>query len=185
MNNFKDLIESFEEFNYPRVTRGPRSYELSEEFIFAEIERLLSMYKELTTVDQRARLIRDGIDMYLRRYHGYAVEGSIGSHYREVGVSSSLCDFEHVIPQAKIRDLLIKEKLTIRQAMNPPTCLIHKQNHIALKQAGWASKTPSIWHFFDRYTGVFTAQFETHNGQLITNPHDWTLETHYNYFGIV
>lgn len=182
--SLKSLVESFNEVNYPRVTRNADSYAKSEQFVVIELERLLSMYKELDTVDQTARLIRDGIDYWLRRYHGYSVEGSIGSHYRETGISAEHCDFEHVIPQAKIRDMLIQGKLTIRQAMNPPTCLINKENHIALKQAGWASKTPSIWHFFDRYTGVFTATFETFNGQPITDPHNWTLGKHYEYFGI-
>lgn len=184
MSNLKELVESFNEVNYPRVTRDDQAYVQSREFIEEEISRLLEMYRSLTALDQKARLIRDGIDMYLRRYHGYAIEGYIKAHYRQVGVNPEDCDFEHVIPQSKIRDLLIQNKLSIKQAMNPPTCLIDKQHHITLKQEGWGSKTPSIWHFFDRYTQVFNASFETFNGQPIEDLHNWTLEEHYKFFDI-
>ena len=184
MNKFKELVESFTEVNYPKVTRGEHSYTQSREFIEEEISRLLEMYRSLTSVDQKARLIRDGIDMYLRRYHDYAIQGNIGSHYRQVGIDRLECDFEHIIPQSKIRDLLIQNKLSIRQAMNPPTCLIERRHHVTLKQEGWGSKTPSIWHFFDRYTLVFDEKFETFNGQPIEDLHNWTLEEHYKFFNI-
>jgi len=128
--------------------------------------------------------VRDGIDLYLRRYQSYTIEFQIGSHYRQCGVDKNDCDFEHVIPQAKIRDMLIQGKLTIAQAMNPPTCLLHHEHHKSLKKTGWASKTPSLWNFFDRYTAIFDATYETAYGQLIENPHDWTLEKHYEYFNI-
>ena len=185
MSKFKELIESFEEVHYPKVTRSEKGIALFRETTIEEIERLVDKYKNLTTVDQKARLLRDGIDFYLRRYHKFAIEGTIGGHYREVGVAPELCDFEHVIPQKTIRDMLLQGKLNIDQAMNPPTCLIHKENHVILKESGWDSKTPSVWHFFDRYTRTFTAEYKTYNGQDIKDPHAWTLEKHYNFFGIV
>jgi len=184
MSKFKELIESFEEVHYPKVTRSEKGNALFRETTIEEIERLVDKYKNLTTIDQKARLLRDGIDFYLRRYHKFAIEGTIGGHYRESGVAPELCDFEHVIPQKTIRDMLIQGKLTIAQAMNPPTCLIHKENHVILKESGWDSKTPSVYHFFDRYTTVFEATFTTYNGQVINNPHEWTLEQHYNFFNI-
>lgn len=182
----KESVEAFEEINYREVAvaRNEQSYAITADFIETEVARLLDMYRSLTTLDQRARLIRDGIDLYLRRGHGYSIEGNIGAHYRQVGVSVDQCDFEHVIPQAKIRDLLIQGRITIQQAMNPPTCYIEKTHHSALKQAGWASRTPSYWHFFNRYTNVFTAKFETFNGQAV-NPHTWTLGEHYKFFEIL
>ena len=143
------------------------------------------MYRGLTKLDQRARLIRDGIDLYLRRGHGYSIEGSIGSHYRQVGVDIKNCIFEHMIPQSRIRDLLIQDRISIRQAMNPPTCLISKENDVLLSKSGYNNKTPSYWHFFDRYTKTFDATYETFNGQVIADPHDWTLWEHYKHFGIV
>lgn len=187
LDQLKQAVEGFEEINYRQVMveRNEESYRITEEFIKTEVERLVDMYKNLTVLDQRARLIRDGIDLYLRRGHGYNIEGSIGSHYREVGVDKNDCIFEHMIPQSRIRDLLIQDRISIRQAMNPPTCLISKEHDALLSKSGFNNKTPSYWHFFDRYTGVFTANYETFNGQTIVTPHDWTLGKHYTFFGIV
>lgn len=167
------------------VERNQDAYRITEDFIQSEVMRLVEMYRNLNTLDQRARLIRDGIDLYLRRGHGYNIEGSIGSHYREVGVDLNMCIFEHMIPQSRIRDLLIQDRITIKQAMNPPTCLISKEHDVQLSKSGFNNKTPSYWHFFDRYTKVFQANYETFNGQPISNPHDWTLGQHYQFFGIV
>jgi hypothetical protein len=53
--------------------------------------------------------------------------------------------------------------------------------HELLKDAGWASITPDMWLPFQRYTQVFAAQFETHDGTAI-DPYNWTLQNHYDYF---
>ena len=183
----KEAVEEFEEINYRQVMveRNDESYRITEEFIRSEVKRYVDMYRGLTTLDQRARLIRDMIDLLLRRGHGYCIEGNIGAHYRQVGVDTNFCIFEHMIPQSRIRDLLIQDRISIKQAMNPPTCLISKENDSLLNKSGFNNKTPSYWHFFDRYTGVFTAQYETFNGQAITDPHNWTLGEHYKFFGII
>lgn len=182
----KEAVEGFEEINYRQVMveRNEAAYRITEEFIRDEVSRLVEMYRNLTVLDQRARLIRDGIDLYLRRGHGYAIEGRIGSHYREVGVDPDNCIFEHMIPQSRIRDLLIQDRISLKQAMNPPTCLISKSNDVLLSKSGFNNKTPSYWHFFDRYTGVFQSQYETFNGQKIEDPHSWTLGRHYEFFGV-
>jgi hypothetical protein len=39
-----------------------------------------------------------------------------------------------------------------------------------------------MWLPFQRYTQVFAAQFETHDGTAI-DPYNWTLQNHYDYFG--
>lgn len=183
----KEAVEGFQEVNYRQVSvdRNQESYNITDEFIESEVTRLLEMYRGLTKLDQRARLIRDGIDLYLRRGHGYSIEGSIGSHYRQIGVDVKNCIFEHMIPQSRIRDLLIQDRISIRQAMNPPTCLISKENDTLLSKSGYNNKTPSYWHFFDRYTKTFDAAYETFNGQVIADPHAWTLWEHYKHFGIV
>lgn len=180
----QDLLEGFQEVNYPKVKRNQQAYDQTDEFIEAEVARLLEMYRGLTTLDQRARLIRDGLDLYLRRGHGYSIEGNIGAHYRQIGVRVEDCDFEHMIPQAKIRDALIQGRLTIRQAMNPPTCWLHRDLHQQLKQAGWASRTPSLWYFFRRYGVVFQAEYETFNGTRIHNPDEWSFADHCRFFNI-
>ena len=182
----KEAVEGFEETNYRQVMveRNEDAYRITDNFIKTEVKRYVEMYRSLTTLDQRARLIRDMIDLLLRRSHEYTIGGSIGSHYRESGVDIKNCIFEHMIPQSRIRDLLIQDCISIKQAMNPPTCLISKEHDKQLGKSGFTSKTPSYWNFFDRYTKVFTAQYETFNGQEILDPHNWTLGKHYEFFGI-
>lgn len=184
MSKFTKLIEEFTPVRYPKVTRSPAGNKIAEDFISQELARYLGMYAAQESMDQKSRLVRDGIDFWLRRYHGFAVNGSIGAHYREVGVNIDDCDFEHVIPQKTIRDMLIAGVLTIEQAMNAPTCYLHRDHHKLLKQSGWDSNTPSALHFFDRYTTVFQAKFETYSGQAITDPHAWDLEKHYKFFKV-
>jgi len=38
-----------------------------------------------------------------------------------------------------------------------------------------------MWLPFERYTNVFAATYQTHDGPAI-DPLTWTLEKHYNYF---
>ena len=104
----------------------------------------------------------------------------MGAHYHEVGADEE-CDFEHLIPAARIRDLLLANKITVEQALNAPTVVLSRAKHRALKDAGWASKTPDMWRPFRRYSQVFTAQYQTYDGTAI-DPETWTLEQHYAYF---
>lgn len=189
MNNWQDLkdaVDGYEEINYRQimVERNEESYRITIEFITEEVSRLVEKYRNLTALGQRARLTRDGIDKYLRRGHEYLIEGRIGAHYREVGVDLKDCVFEHVIPQRCIRDLLIQDRISLAQAMNPPTCYISKAHDTQLSEKGLFSKTPDIWHFFDRYSKSFDARFETFNGQAIADPHNWNLGQHYEFFGV-
>ena len=179
----QESVQSFSEVRYPKVVRNTKAYEQTETFVLTEVQRLLEMYRKLDSVDQTARLIRDMIDVLLRRYHGYSIEGNIGSHYRQCGVQAQNCDFEHVIPQAKVRDLLIQDRISIKQAMNPPTCLLDKELHKLLKDEGWASRSPDLWNFWKRYTNVFEAEFETFNGVAVDTA-TWDLGKHFEYFGI-
>jgi hypothetical protein len=187
INTLKEAVEGFEEINYRQVMveRNEAAYRITDDFVQSEVMRLVEMYRNLTVLDQRARLIRDGIDLYLRRGHGYSIGGSIGSHYREVGVDHKNCVFEHMIPQSRIRDLLIQNRISIKQAMNAPTCLISKEHDTQLSKSGFNNKTPSYWNFFDRYTRTLTAEYETFNGQAILDSHNWTLGKHYEFFGIL
>ena len=102
------------------------------------------------------------------------------AHYHEVGADEE-CDFEHLIPAARIRDLLLAGSISTEQALNAPTVRLSRAKHASLKEAGWASKTPDMWLPFKRYTNVFVAQFETHDGTPI-DQNTWTLENHFNYF---
>lgn len=181
----KELVESFQPVSYSRVQRGEASYKETYDLTVSELERLVTMYKQLTTVGQTARLLRDSIDHWIRRYHGYAIEGSIGSHYVQVGIDKNDCVFEHVIPAAKVRDMLLQGILTVRQALNTPICLISNHNDNILRDEGHVSSSPDYWHFFDRYEMFDEAKFTTYNGQEIVDPHAWTLDKHFEFFGIV
>jgi len=185
MADLKILVESFAPVTYSRVQRGDQAYRETYDLTVAELERLVKMYKALTTVGQTARLLRDSMDHWIRRYHGYAIEGSIGAHYTEVGVDKANCVFEHVIPAAKVRDMLLQGILTVRQALNTPTCLISNRNDNILREEGHVSSSPDYWHFFDRYAVFDDARFTTYNGTSVDNPHKWTLGRHFDFFGIV
>jgi len=69
----------------------------------------------------------------------------------------------------------------VEQALNAPTVRLSRSKHMALKDAGWASKTPDMWLPFRRYTNVFAATYQTHDGTAV-DPTTWTLERHFDYF---
>lgn len=185
MSRLKQLVEGFTPVTYSRVQRGDRAYKETYELTVVELDRLVKEYKKLTQVGQTARLIRDAIDHWIRRYHGYAIEGSIGSHYIEVGVDRANCVFEHVIPAAKVRDMLLAGVLTVKQALNTPTCLISKRNDDILREEGHVSSSPDYYNFFKRYNVFDEARFVTYNGQVVENLDTWTLDDHYQFFNIV
>jgi hypothetical protein len=184
MSTLQQLVESFSPVTYSRVQRGDKSYKETYDLTVRELERLVAEYKNLQSVGQTARLIRDSIDHWIRRYHGYAVGGSIGAHYTEVGVDKANCVFEHVIPAAKVRDMLLQGVLTVNQALNTPTCLISKRNDEILREEGHVSSSPDYWNFFKRYEMFDEAKFVTYIGEEITNPGSWTLGKHFEYFKI-
>lgn len=77
--------------------------------------------------------------------------------------------------------MMIAGVITIDEALNCPTVTLSRAKHQELKEAGWASHTPDVWLPFRRYSQVFDAQFETHDGRSI-DPESWTIENHYQYF---
>lgn len=184
MSDLKQLVEGFTPVNYSRVQRGDKAYKETYDLTVNELERLVKEYKKLQTVGQTARLLRDSIDHWIRRYHGYAIEGSIGSHYIEVGVDRANCVFEHVIPAAKVRDMLLQGILTVKQALNTPTCIISKRNDDILREEGHVSSSPDYWNFFKRYSVFDDTTFVTYNGQEIKNIESWNLGDHYRFFQI-
>ena len=184
MSNLKTLVESFTKRSYKKVQRNDKAYKHTADITTSELSRLLDMYRGFIDDDQTARLIRDSIDHWIRRYHDYVIRGSIGSHYVADGIVKGNTIFEHIIPASIVRDMLIEGKLSINQALNAPTCLISKVDDVILRQSGLGSSSPDNWHFFDRYS-VLNTTFKTYNGQTITNLHDWTLEKHFAFFNIL
>jgi len=179
MAQLKTLVESYQSTAYKRVKRSEQTHLESAILTEKEITRLLSLYQDQQTLQEK-RLVRDAIDHWLRRYHGYVIEGGIGSHYVEVGVDLRNCIFEHIIPARDALDMLLQGILTVAQAMNIPTCLIGKNNDQILRESGLAQSSPDYWLFFQRYT-VLNAQFTTYDGNIIDTD-TWTLQHHYKYF---
>jgi len=178
----KESLERFIAPVYGKTQRTPDTYRTVAAHCRKHIERLVAEYHEVENDQQLLREIRNDIDYYLRRYHEYCIQQRDGmaAHYHEIDADDD-CDFEHLIPAARIRDLLLAQTITVEQALNAPTVRLSRAKHRALKDAGWASKTPNMWLPFERYTNVFAASYQTHDGTAI-DPLTWTLEKHYNYF---
>lgn len=179
------LRESLEQFIAPvygKTQRTPETYRTVAQHCSKHIQRLVDEYCAVENNQQLLREIRNDIDYYLRRYHEYCIQqrNGIKAHYHEIGADDD-CDFEHLIPAARIRDLLLSNAITVEQALNAPTVRLSRSKHHALKDAGWASKTPDMWLPFKRYTNVFSATYQTHDGTAI-DPETWTLENHFEYF---
>ena len=181
MNNLKKLVESYHPTSYKRVQRSDQTHLESANLTEQEIDRLLSLYQHQQTLQEK-RLVRDAIDHWLRRYHGYVIGGGIGSHYVEVGVDFKDCIFEHIVPARDALDMLLQGIMTVKQAMNIPTCLISKPNDQILQKSGRVKSSPSYWYFFKRYD-VLQAEYKTYDG-LIIDPKTWNLQKHYNHFNV-
>lgn len=178
----KESLSTFTAPVYGKTRRSADTYRTVARHCGTHIERLVSEYLAVVNDQQLLREIRNDIDYYLRRYHEYCIEQRDGmkAHYHEIGADEQ-CDFEHLIPASRIRDLLLAGAISTEQALNAPTVRLSRTKHMMLKDAGWASKTPNMWLPFERYTNVFAAQYQTHDGIQI-DPAAWTLEDHYRYF---
>ena len=183
MENLKQLVESYTQKTYTKVKRNERSYRETYTYLSAEIDRHYAQYQNAIEGTQTARLIRDMLVEALRRYHDYSIRGDIGAHYRQSGIVSGNTIFEHIIPAREITGMLLEGKLTVKQALNAPTCLISKADDVKLRKSGLGSSSPSRWFFFRRYLGLGST-FTTHNGQSI-DLNTWTLEDHYRFFNVV
>jgi len=186
MKTLNERLEGFKQVKLTPVQRGGQSYAETEVFVRRGLKLCVWSYKKLTTMNQTARLLRDVIDFLLRRYHGYCIKEHTGGHYREVGLKpGDKTDFEHVLPAAIVRELLIVGRITVEEAMNPPTCVLRKANHKKLNASkATGSQTPSIVNFWQRYQLVLPkVQIETHDGTKVDLT-TWDLNKHYEYFGV-
>jgi hypothetical protein len=179
------LKESLDQFTAPvygKTKRTAETYQTVARRCLTKITELLAEYKAVRNDQQSLREIRNEIDYYLRRYHEYCIKQRDGmqAHYHEIGADDET-DFEHLIPAARIRDLLLAGVITVEQALNVPTVRLSRTKHKLLGEAGWASATPDMWLPFRRYSQVFEADFQTHDGTPV-DPESWTLEQHYQYF---
>jgi hypothetical protein len=183
MKTLMERVNSFAQKKPTPVKRGGASYDATQQFCKSEIERYVTMYKQLAVEDQTARLIRDMIDVLLRRYHGYSIKENIGAHYYETGLAhGTKTEFEHVIPAAVARDLLLFDRITVDEALNIPTCRLSATKHKKLNSIKLGSTTPDIYWFWQRYQSL-GIQIETHDGTEV-DPVTWNLDSHYTYFKV-
>jgi len=182
MTMLKESLDNFTAPSYGKTRRSAETYQTVARHCTAQLDRLVKEYRAVKNDQQWLREIRNDIDYYLRRYHEYCIQQRDGmkAHYHEVGADDD-CDFEHLIPASRIRDLLLAGAVTVEQALNAPTVRLSRVKHMALKDAGWAAKTPDMWLPFRRYSQVFAATYQTHDGTVV-DPETWTLEKHYEYF---
>lgn len=186
------LVEAWKPKRKKTVKRNDTAYQQCLEYCSQELERLVKLYQDTVfEEDMRARLIRDDIDHHLRRYHGYAIQGRIKSHYKQKGVSmlAKDCIFEHVIPAGQVRDMLIDNVLTINQALNVPTCRVSRTANKRLNDLGLHKDNPTPYYPFRRYKTAMTQnnlvpEFETYNGQAVPDLDTWTLDDHFKFFDI-
>lgn len=178
----KESLQSFTPPVYGKTARSTATYNTVARRCSTNLIRLVEEYRSVKNDQQLLREIRNEIDYNLRRYHGYCIEqrNGMGGHYVELGADEDT-DFEHLIPAAKVRDLLLAGSITVEQALNAPTVRLSRAKHQQLKEAGWASSTPDMWVPFKRYSQVFDAKFTTYDGTVI-DIETWTLEDHFNYF---
>ena len=178
----KENLEQFVPAVYVRTQRSPNTYQTVANRCRRNLTRLATEYREVVNNAQELREIRNEMDDSLRRYHEYCIQQRDGmlAHYHEIGADEDT-DFEHLIPAKILRDLLLAEVITIDQALNAPTVVLSRAKHMALKDAGWASKTPNMWLPFKRYSQVFEGKYETHDGVEVDTA-TWTLEKHFDYF---
>jgi hypothetical protein len=178
----KESLDQFVPAVYGRTQRTAETYQIVANRCRRNLIRLTEEYSQVIGSAQELREIRNEMDNAIRRYHEYCIQERDGmlAHYHEIGADED-CDFEHLIPAKILRDLLLSKVITIDQALNAPTVRLSRAKHMALKDAGWASKTPDMWLPFKRYSEVFDAAYETHDGTPI-DPETWTLERHFDYF---
>ena len=178
----KESLEQFVAPVYGKTKRTPATYKTVAQHCSTHIDRLVGEYHMVKNDQQWLRELRNDIDYYLRRYHEYCIKqrDGMGAHYHEQNADADT-DFEHLIPAARIRDLLLADAITLPQALNAPTVRLSRNKHSMLKESGWSSTTPDMWLPFRRYSNVFASTYQTYDGTPV-DPETWTLEKHYEYF---
>lgn len=178
----EQAVKAFSSPVYARTQRTADTYKTVAKHCGQHIGILVAEYRSICNNQQLLREIRNDIDYYLRRYHEYCIRqrDGMGAHYYEVGADADT-DFEHLIPAARIRDMLLAGVISVEQALNAPTVTLSRDKHRMLRESGWGSHTPDMWYPFRRYSQVFHANFETYDGTPV-DPDAWTLSQHYTYF---
>lgn len=180
----EESVRGFQAPEYGRVQRSGDSYVATERFTRRVVSIGVRLYQRIERLDQTARLIRDLIEWALRRYHGYAIKERIRAHYRDATIRAhekTGLVFEHVIPVRYIMALLLQGRITVAQAMNPPTCLLRKAQDTQLEKQGLGDSTPDVFYFWQRYRDLGITVV-TYDGAAV-DQNTWTLWDHLERFG--
>ena len=186
LEQLRESIQGFQPSDYGRVARSGETYVMTERFTRRVVMMAVRMYRRMERLDQTARLLRDLAEWALRRYHGYAIKerlGKPGAHYRDASIAiyeKRGLVFEHVIPVRYLLNALIQDRITVELAMNPPTCILRKQDDSRLEDLGLGDSTPDPWQFWQRYQDL-RIDIVTHDGTPVDQV-TWNLGTHYRYF---
>jgi hypothetical protein len=166
------------------VKRGGPSYDATYNWAHRKLTALAEEYRALGIEDQTARLTRDDIEFTLRRYQNYCIKENIGAHYYEQGlVHGTKTEFEHIIPAAVGRDLLLFNRLTVDEVLNIPTCRLSAAKHKKLNSTKMGSTTPDVGWFWKRYENLGVS-IETHDGTAVDMT-TWNLDAHFQYFKVL
>jgi hypothetical protein len=178
----KESLDKFTAPVYGKTRRTAETYQTIAQHCTSHLNRLVEEYQTVRNDQQLLRELRNDIDEKIRRYHEYCIKqrDGMGAHYHELGADDKT-DFEHLIPLVRVRDLLLAGAISIEQALNAPTVRLSRVKHESLKDEVWASATPSKFLPFHRYSQVFAANFETHDGTAV-DQNSWTLAQHFDYF---
>lgn len=152
-------------------SRGPKDRRITERSqglygqtyfcLHNEVERLVSAYQEIPEAKQQhRRLLRDGIDNNVRRFHQYCIQQNNQfpvQHYVDIDAleNGEPTVFEHVLPMSIARDLLLDNIFSIDQVFTLPTCSLGRDKDKVLKDKGWNNDTPDIYHYWKRYSESF------------------------------
>ena len=179
----EESVRGFQPPAYGRVQRTGETYVATELFTRRVVLIGVRLYRRIERLDQTARLIRDLMEWALRRYHGYAIKERIRAHYRDASIQAhekKNLVFEHVIPVRYIMALLLQDRITVDQAMHPPTCLLRKAQDTQLERLGLGDSTPDVFWFWQRYRDLGITVV-THDGAVV-DQQTWTLWDHYQRF---
>ena len=185
LQRLEESVRGFHPPHYGRVQRSGESYQATRQFTERVVTVAVRLYQRIERLDQTARLIRDLIEWALRRYHGYAIKERIRAHYRDRSIQpheKQNLVFEHVIPVRYVIGLLLLSRITVEQAMNPPTCTLRKADHDRLEDLHLGDTTPDVWNFWQRYDDL-GLDIVTHDGTAVDQT-TWTLGSHVQYFDI-
>ncbi len=102
-----------------------------------------------------------------------------GAHYRAVDIQKQ--HLEHVIPQNKIVNAYLHDKLTAKEVLQMPLCMIDDGDKHTLEQE-W--QTGATWKLpFKRYAlAGYNKSIKNVKGELI-DFNTWTMEDHFKMLG--